>query len=303
MTRLASLFRASVRLCAAAAFVFIAGCRCGGTPVPPKSPGWEEARSGALRQMERIRARRILHRQAARFAASEELRAELDDLIGSFPSGGAPLYDADIDPRYFYGLEAISYCGLLLLRPAEVAPEEFILPAARAEVEFEVLAMLARLAWERESEGRAALRSLHRDLELELALATGLPAASFRDFDFSTLPETDRGSSAAAPETGTVGAEPLRVARRLFDLPGIAAKSPAAAPPGEAELLIAQELALLRSLAEAELRAASDPKNSATPEARLARRLAAGRLRQLAATPVPVVRGERRSSGSDRLPR
>ena len=266
-------------LLAAVLPVFSPGCRAPESAAPAP-PGFSEVRDAARRQLTEIRTRGLLRRMGARLAAAEEYRAELTGLIDSFPKDlPHPWGDAGRDPRYRYALEAIAYARLLLLRPAAVTPEEFMRPAAQAEIDFEMLEKLSRLDWERRSVS-AAFSSEHHDLELEVRLAAGLSEEQLRSFDFATLP-TPRELPAAAA-VAPVGAEPLRVARQLFDLPGIAAKSPAAAPPGEAERLIAQEFMLLRRLAREEARFAADPKNFAVPaNALLARRLAEGRLIQL----------------------
>ena len=262
----------------AAAFA-LAGCRAP-EPAAPASLGFAEVRTAARRQLEEIRTREILQRMAARLAAAEEYRAELTGLIDSFPNGELhPYGDAGRDPRYRYGVEAIGYARLLLLRPSTAAPEEFMLPAARAEIDFEVLEKLCRLDWKRSSPSYRFSSVSYHDLELELCLATGLTEAELARFDFATLPEP---RELPAADAAPVGAEVLRIARLLFDLPGRTAIAPGSVPAGEAERLIAREFMLLRRLAGEEARFAADPKNFATPaDALLARRLAEGRMLQL----------------------
>ena len=281
MTR---LFRPPVPVLAAVLFALppLGGCR---TPEPPAAPGFVEVREAARRQLTEVRGREILRRMGARLAAAEEYRAELTGLIDSFPAkGGVPCYpnDAGYDPRYRYGIEAIVYARLLLLRPPSLPAEEFMAPIARAEIDFEVLEKLCRLDCLRSGGYGPHLSSKPslRDLELELRIAAGLSDEALRNFDYSTLPSAGETPPPAAAEP--VGAEPLRVARLLFDLPGRIATAPGSVPAGEPERLIALESGLLRRLAAEEARHAADPKNFTAPaDALLARRLAEGRLAQL----------------------
>ena len=272
-----------LRLFPVLAAVFLSlltGCRAP-EPAAPAALSFVEVRDAARRQLTEIRTRELLRRLAARLAAAEEYRAELTGLIDSFPKDvPRPYGDAGRDPRYRYALEAIDYARLLLLRPPTVTSEEFMRSSARAEIDFEILEKLCRL--DRERRRGAAFTSECRDLELELRIAAGLSEEALRNFDFATLPAArslpPTASDAAAPP---VGAEVLRVARRLFDLPGRAATEPGSVPVGEPERLIALEFMLLRRLAGEEARFAADPKNFADPaEALLARRLAEGRLAQ-----------------------